>query len=106
AKMPNWPQQVPPQAWPAFQALIAAMRDAPTYAEATAASHAWSTRISVATQQPVAVEPTTWRRVCITSQFPHGLGSLAAPRTWPCGRLRRNAAGLKGSHIGGLKPAG
>jgi transposase-like protein len=32
-KMPNWPQQVPPQTWSAFQALIAAMRDAPTCAE-------------------------------------------------------------------------
>jgi transposase-like protein len=30
-KMPNLEQKGPPQAWPAFTALSAAMRDAPTF---------------------------------------------------------------------------
>jgi transposase-like protein len=32
-KMQNLMQKVPPQAWPAFKALVGDMRDAPTYAE-------------------------------------------------------------------------
>ena len=32
-KMQNLVQKVPPQAWPAFKALVADMRDAPTFAE-------------------------------------------------------------------------
>ena len=93
-KRQNLMQQVSPQAWLAFKALVADMQDAPTFEEGQRRFPSWF-------EQHQDSFPKAYR--CLADDAEARLNHLkvptrhrqCVPRTWPSGRLRRNADGPK-----------
>jgi transposase-like protein len=101
-QMQNFEQKVPPQAWPAFKALVADIRDAPTFEEG-------QRRCEGLLADYHGTFPEACR--CLAEDTEANLNPLKVPprhrqyvRTSHLAeRLRRNAAGPKSSPICGMK---
>ena len=103
-KMQHLHQKVPPQAWPACKALIADMRDAPTFEAGQRRQQALLAQYHETFPRRAGVWRTMPRPVSITCRCPHGIVSMCARRTWRNGPLKRNGVGPKSFRISGTRP--